>query len=66
MQAMLQSKACNINGIVAIACAQHRCFALNSLTNLPASEQQKNINFAFLQALKTTNIVIAGEILESL
>lgn len=37
-QAMLQSKACDINRIVAIACTQHRYFAPNSLTNLPASE----------------------------
>ncbi|GLB34333.1 hypothetical protein LshimejAT787_0112170 [Lyophyllum shimeji] len=31
-QAMLLSKACDVTGIVAIACARHGCFAPNSLT----------------------------------
>lgn len=37
-QAMLQSKACNVNGIVAIAYAWYECFVPNSLTNLPAGK----------------------------
>jgi len=31
--ALLFSKACNITGIVACACAQHGCFAPNSIVN---------------------------------
>ena len=54
--AMLLSKACDITGIVAIACAHHGCFAPNSVANLYRGEQQKNVDWAFLQAIKTTNI----------
>ena len=54
--AMLLSKACDLTGIVAIACARHGCFAPNSVANLYRGEQQKNVDWAFLQALKTTNI----------
>jgi hypothetical protein len=53
---MLSSKACDINGIVAVACARHGCFAPNSVANLFRGEQQKNVDWAMLQALKTTNI----------
>ena len=53
---MLLSKACDINGIVAIACARHGCFAPNSVANLYRYEQQKNVDWAFLQALITTNV----------
>ena len=55
-QAMLFSKACDITGIVAIACARHGCFAPNAVVNLFRGEQQKNVDYAFLQALKTTNV----------
>ncbi|KAF8816391.1 hypothetical protein BYT27DRAFT_7221433 [Phlegmacium glaucopus] len=55
-QAMLFSKACDITGIVAVACAQHGCFAPNSIVNLFWGAQQKNIDYSFLQALETTNI----------
>lgn len=54
-QAMLVSKACDVTGIVAIACARHGCFAPNSLSDLFAGEQQRNVDHAFLQALATTN-----------
>jgi hypothetical protein len=54
--AMLQSKACDVTGIVAIACARHGCFAPNSVANLFRGEQQKNVDWAFLQALKTTKV----------
>ena len=40
--------------MVAIACDRHGCYAPNSLVDLFKSEQQKNVNFALLQALKTT------------
>lgn len=49
------SKGCDINGIVAIACARHGCFAPNSVANLPEGEQQKNTDWGVIQATKTTN-----------
>ena len=55
-QAMLTSKACDINGIVALACARHGCFAPNSLTDLPAGEQQRCVDWALLRGIKTTNM----------
>jgi len=53
-QAMSGSKACDITGIVAIACARHGCFAPNSIVDLFRGEQQKNVDWAFLEALRTT------------
>jgi len=40
--AVLASKACDITGVVAIACARHGCYALNSIVDLFKSEQQKS------------------------
>jgi hypothetical protein len=54
--AMLASKACDRTGVVAIACARHGCYAPNALVDLFQGEQQKNVDFAFLQALKTTRV----------
>jgi hypothetical protein len=54
--AMLGSKACDITGIVAIACARHSCFAPNSIADLFRGEQQKNIDWVLLQSLKRTNM----------
>jgi hypothetical protein len=53
---MMRSKACDITGIVAVACARHGCFAPNSIVNLFRGEQQKNVDYSLLQALKTTNV----------
>ena len=53
---LLASKACDITGLVGIACARHGCYAPNALVNLFRGEQQKNVDFAFLQALKTTGV----------
>ena len=53
---MLTSKTCDLTGIVAIACAWHGCFAPNSIADLSKGEQQKNINWVLLQALKHTNV----------
>jgi hypothetical protein len=50
--AMLASKACDRTGVVAIACAWHGYYAPNALVDLFQGEQQNNVNFAFLQALK--------------
>jgi hypothetical protein len=52
---MMLSKACDFTGVVCIACARHGCYAPNSLVNLSSGEQQKNVDFAFLAALRTTN-----------
>jgi hypothetical protein len=42
--------------VVGIACARHGCFALNSLVDLFKGEQQKNVDFALLKALSSTNV----------
>jgi hypothetical protein len=54
---MLSSKVCDVTGIVAIACARHGCFAPNSIVDLFRGEQQKNVDWAFLESLRTTNVV---------
>ena len=56
MNAFLVSKACDRTGVAAIACAQHGCYVPNALVDLFRGEQQKNVDFAFLQALKTTRV----------
>lgn len=56
MNALLASKACDLTGIVAIACARHGCFVPNALVDLFKGEQQKNVDFAFLKALMTIGI----------
>ncbi|KAM6489955.1 hypothetical protein JOM56_014538 [Amanita muscaria] len=38
------------------SCARHGCYAPNALVNLFRGEQQKNVDFAFLQALKTIGV----------
>jgi Kyakuja-Dileera-Zisupton transposase len=55
MNALLASKACDVTGIVAIACARHGCFAPNSLVDLFLGEGQKNVDFGILKALLLTN-----------
>jgi hypothetical protein len=56
MNALLASKACDITGIVAIACARHGCYAPNSIADLFLGEQQKNIDFALLRAIWLTHV----------
>ena len=53
---VLASKACDITGVVAIACARHGCYAPNSIVDLYKSEQQKNVDFAILRAIETTGV----------
>lgn len=53
---MLFSKACDITGIVAIACARHGCFAPNTIVDLTRGEQQKNVDWALLEAIRTTGV----------
>ena len=53
---MLLSKACDVTGIVAIACSRHGCFAPTSVTDLSAGEQQRHIDLSLLRALRTTHM----------
>ena len=53
---MLSSKSCDITGIVAVACARHGCFAPNSIVDLFRGEQQKNVDWSVLEAIRTTGI----------
>jgi hypothetical protein len=54
--AMLFSKACDVTGIVACACARHGCFAPNSIVNLFRGEQQKNVDWSLLETIRSTNV----------
>ena len=56
MNALLASKACDITGLVAIACARHGCYALNALVDLFLGEQQKNVDFGLLRAILMTHV----------
>jgi hypothetical protein len=51
---MRSSKACDITGVVAVACARHGCFALNSFVDLFRGEQQKNVDWSLLESIRTT------------
>lgn len=53
---MLQSKACDIRGIVAIACARHGCFVPNSVTNVPRGEKQENVDYGVTKMITTTHV----------
>ena len=53
---VLASNACDITGIVGIACAQHGCYAPNAIVNLFKGEQQKNVNFSLLQAIQAMGV----------
>ena len=53
---MLFSKACDISGIVACACARHGCFAPNSILDLFRGEQQKNVDWSLLETIRTTQV----------
>ena len=50
---MLLSKACDVTGIVAFACARHGCFAPNTVANMDAGEQQKIVDFGLQKLLMT-------------
>lgn len=52
----MASKACDITGVVGIACARHGCYAPNSLVDLFKGEQQKNVDYAFLKAIDCTGV----------
>lgn len=56
MNALLASKACDITGIVAIACARHGCYAPNSLVDLFLGEGQKHVDFSLIMATLLTHV----------
>lgn len=56
MNALLASKACDITGVVAIACARHGCYAPNSLVDLFLGEQQKNVDFGVIRGILLTHV----------
>jgi Kyakuja-Dileera-Zisupton transposase len=53
---LLASKACDVTGLVAIACARHGCYAPNSLADLSLGEGQRNMDFSLLKAIFLTNV----------
>ncbi|PPR06343.1 hypothetical protein CVT24_002518 [Panaeolus cyanescens] len=60
--AMAASKACDITGVVGVACARHSCYAPGGLTDLFRGEQQKNVDYAFVQALANTNVNVKQKV----
>jgi len=56
MNALQSSKACDITGVVAIACGRHGCYAPNALADLFKGEQQKNVDFCLLRAIISTHV----------
>src|SRR6266542_5836775 len=54
--ALRYSRACDISGIVACACARHGCFAPCSIVDLFRGEQQKNVDWSLLETIRTTNV----------
>jgi Kyakuja-Dileera-Zisupton transposase len=56
VNAFLASNACDRTGVAAIACARHGCYVPNTLVDLFLGEQQTNVDFAFLQAVKITRV----------
>lgn len=47
----MATKACDITGIVALACARHGCFVPNTFADMYLGEQQKNIDFILLRLI---------------
>jgi hypothetical protein len=56
MNALQASKVCDVTGLVSIACGRHGCYAPQALVDLFKGEQQKNVDFALLKALKSTSV----------
>jgi hypothetical protein len=56
MNALLASKACDVTGVVAVACARHGCYAPNSLVDLFLGEGQKNVDYSLLRAIELTHV----------
>jgi hypothetical protein len=52
MNALLSSKACDVTGIVAIACARHGCYVPNTIVDLSLGEGQKNVDYGILKVIE--------------
>jgi len=52
------SNACDVTGVTTIACSQHGCFCPNAFVDLFKGEQQKNIDFALLEAIRSTGVTV--------
>jgi Kyakuja-Dileera-Zisupton transposase len=52
----MATKACDITGIVAIACARHGCFVPNTFADMYLGEQQKNVDFSLLRLIKVLGL----------
>jgi hypothetical protein len=52
----MATKACDITGIVALACARHGCFVPNTFADMYLGEQQKNIDFILLRLIKVIGL----------
>ena len=63
MNALQASKLCDVTEVVAIVCGWHGCYAPQALVNLFRGEQQKNVDFAFLNALKSTGVSLEQGVL---
>ncbi|KAF9553697.1 hypothetical protein CPC08DRAFT_727731 [Agrocybe pediades] len=54
--AQQSAKDCDITGKAAIACSRHGCYCPVALVDLFQGEQQKNIDYALLQAIQSTGL----------
>ncbi|KAF9541839.1 hypothetical protein CPC08DRAFT_650444, partial [Agrocybe pediades] len=54
--AQQSAKDCDITGKAAIACSRHGCYCPAALVDLFQGEQQKNIDYALLQAIQSTGL----------
>ena len=48
----MATKACDITGIVALACARHGCYVPNTFADMYLGEQQKYMDFILLRLIK--------------
>jgi len=55
MNMLLASKVCDVTGKVSMACARHGCYCPGSLVDLYHGKQQKNVDFALLEAIKNVH-----------
>lgn len=53
---MLHTQACDVTGIVAVACARHGCFAPNAVANLSRGEGQKHVDWCLIRACTGTHV----------
>ncbi|KAF9033343.1 hypothetical protein BJ165DRAFT_1309566, partial [Panaeolus papilionaceus] len=54
--ALNSAKGCDVTGVVAIACARHGCYCPNGMVDLQRGEQQKNVDYAFVKSLQSTDV----------